>query len=497
MGSFNEDFNHLMDDFSKAGLGNSSLPTFAKGDDYKLEATTEVLLTRINNAVSTCHNPEKKKALQDVAAKATIPYLTQSGKNSITTDMKKTLSSIYETDNLVFVPADEKYKVSLTAPKSDWNNDFGCLREEYAKLVWHEFPNPDKGDYDLDNECRLLLARLNDGKHGMRDAEKIDQINALAVKTAELYLQKSGKSAAEMPDNIKKTIVDILGKDAKIVSNTPDKKMKFDLSACITKEPKAPKKEKAPSLWSRIKKGAAKIWDKPAVKAAAYTALAVGFGAATAGLFTVSAGMAGGAYAAASVGNMMMLGMAVTTAGCLASLYGAGYKIKQAIEERRERRLKEANFKAKREKVILSFREKIKQMQKEGNMASSVFEVIKLDEQLKPLTAEENKERGQKNKQSNGLRSEEFNWVKDFYPEEFHSTLATTLKLSRMGAKESEIKTKTAQTMEKAKNDYAQRQESEKNRSSGSRTRNNVFNGTRRLHEFSRAARRKQSGGLG
>ena len=160
-------------------------------------------------------------------------------------------------------------------------------------------------------------------------------------------------------------------------------------------------------------------------------------------------------------------------------------------------RLIGANFKAKREKVILSFREKIKQMQKEGNMASSVFEVIKLDEQLKPLTAEENKERGQKNKQSNGLRSEEFNWVKDFYPEEFHSTLATTLKLSRMGAKESEIKTKTAQTMEKAKNDYAQRQESEKNRSSGSRTRNNVFNGTRRLHEFSRAARRKQSGGLG
>lgn len=492
MGSFNEDFNHLMGDFSKAGLGNSSLPTFAQGNDYSLETVTEVLLLRIENAVNTCHNPEKKKALQEVAAKATIPYLTQSGKN-ITPDMKKKLSSIYGTDNMVFVPADEKYQASLTAPKSDWNNDFGCLREEYAKLVWHDFPNPGKGDYDLDAQCRLLLARLQDGKHGMRDAEKIDQINALTVKAAELYLQKSGKSAAEMPDEIKKAVVDILGKDAKIVSNTPDKKMKFDLSACITKEPEAPKKEKKPSLWSRIKNGAAKIWAKPAVKAVAYTALAVGFGAATAGLITASAGMAGGAYAAASVGNMMMLGMAVTTAGCLASLYGAGYKIKQAIEERRERRLKEANFKAKREKVILSFRDKVEQMQKDGNIASSVFEITKLDEQLKPLTVEENKERGQKNKSSTGLRTGEFDWVKNFYPKEFHAALANTLKLSRMGAQESEIKTKTAQAMEKAKNDYAQRKENEKNKKPHGRT-SNVMEGTRGIHEFIHRERRKQSG---
>lgn len=492
MSSFNEDFKNLMDNFYKAGLGNSYLPTFARGDDYNLGTVTEVLLTRINGAIQNTSDAKKKKALQDVAAQTVTPYLQQNHK-SLTPDMQASLSKIYETNNLVFVSQNEAFKKTLDSPKSTWENDFGCLREEMSGLTSHEFP-ADTGD--MEHNCRLLLSRLSDGKHGMRDADKINRINALSVKAVEIYLHKSGKTAAELPDFFKKQMTDILGKDAKIVSDTPDKKMRFDLSACIAKEPEAKKIEKKPSFLSRLKAKATKIWEKPSVKAATYTALAVGFGAATAGIMTLaSSATIAGAYGAASVGNAVILGMACTTAGCGASLFAAGYKIKQAFQECREKRLQKENSAAKREKTILTFRDRVEQLQKEGNVASSVFEVIKLDEQLKALTVEENQKRGVKGKEAQGLNMPEYNWVKNFYPKEFQPILANTLKLSRMGVSESEIKAKTAQASEKAKADYSARVEKEKNQGS-SRKYQAPQKGDWK-HRLVRTFRQKTSGGLG
>lgn len=489
MSSFNEDFKNLIDAFHKAGLGNSSLPTFAAGDDYKIETVTEIVLMRINNAIQNCSDPEKKKLLQSVAAKATTPYFTH-GHNALSADMKKSLNKIYGTDNLVFIPQNAAFQEALSQPKSTWNDDFGSLRAEFSTLVHHSFPNPGNGDYGLDTQFHLLLARLHDGKSTMRDSEKADRIKVLAAKAVELYLHKSGKTTAQLPNDMKKQMTEILGKDAKIVSNTPEKQMKFDVAACIVKEPKAPTPEKKPSLWSRFKSKTKKFLSKPAVKAVGYTALAAGFGAAAVGITAAAGTVAAGAYGAATLGNAMLLGLAVTTAGCGTSLYVAGRKLKQAWQERREARLQKANFAAKREKVILTFRDKVKKLQQDGNMASAVFEIMKLDNQLKPLTAEEHKEMGKKDKQVSGLKSQEYDWVKNFYPGEFHPLLANTLKFSRLGEKESEIQAKIAPMMEKAKHDYAVRLENEKNAKPKSRR---TPQKQRDMHRLSREYRKQAS----
>ncbi len=489
MGSFNEDFKNLMDAFYNAGLGNSSLPTFAAGDDYKIETVTEILLSRINTAIQNCSDPKKKQMLQAVAAKATTPYLSQ-GNKKLSSDMKKSLNKIYETDNVVFIHQDDTFQESLAQPKSTWQEDFGFLKSEFSTLVYGGFPNPGNGDYDLDTQVHLLLSRLHDVKD-TRDPEKLDRIKALSVQAIELYQHKSGKTTAQLPDSMKKQMLEILGKDAKIISNTPDIKMKFNLSECIENKPQNKEKTKKPSLWSSLKNKTKKFLSKPAVKAAGYAALAVGFGAASVGIAAGMGAMAGGAYAAASLGNATLLGLAVTATGCGASLYAAGRKLKQAWNERRHEKSLKANLNAKREKTILNFREKVEELQKNGNIASSVFEIVNLDKQMETLTSEEYKATGQKHSKVSGLQTNECRWVKNFYPQEFQPIVANVLKYSRDGRTDAEIQAVVAPAMEKAKIDYTSRREQENKEKS-----RHKFHLQRKkdLTHLSRAFRSKTSG---